>query len=66
MKFLLRDKDFDSIRVDIPNTNRSFELLKTEKDGYTLFEHCGDNVDAITTHNRLEWDLIWKMLTIEG
>ena len=66
MKFLLNDKDFDSVRADIPNSNRSFELLKTDKDEYSLVEHGGDNVDGLLVLTKTEWRILWQMLTIEG
>jgi hypothetical protein len=65
MKFLLNDKDFDSVRADIPNSNRSFELLKTDEDEYSLIEHGGDNVDGLLVLTKVEWRILWQMLTIE-
>jgi len=65
MKFLLNDKDFDSVRADIPNSHRSFELLKTDTDEYSLIEHGGDNVDGLLVLTKTEWRMLWQMLTIE-
>jgi len=65
MKFLLNDKDFDSFKADIPNTGKTFEILKLDKDEYCLLEHIGDSVGEIATFTKKELLVLWNMLTTE-
>jgi hypothetical protein len=63
MKFALADKDFDSVKADVPKSEKCFEILRTEKDEYTLFLHYGDNVEGIYEFNLDELKTLWKMMT---
>jgi len=65
MKFLLNDKDFDSFKATIPQTDKTFEILKLDKDEYCLLEHIGDNVGEISTFTKKELYVLWNMLTTE-
>ena len=66
MKFLLNDKDFDSFKADIPQTGKTLEILKLDKDEYCLLEHIGDNVGEIATFTKKELRVLWQMLSTEA
>jgi hypothetical protein len=59
------DKDFDSAKGDIGKTGRTLELLKTDKDEYSLMEHHGDNVEGLTTFTYEELKTLWRMITVK-
>jgi hypothetical protein len=61
-KFAL-NKDFESIRVNIPKAAKSFEINKIGKDEYALLEHAGDSVGEIYTFTKEELRSIWIMLS---
>lgn len=63
MKFSLSEKDFDSCRAEVPKSKKQFEILKTDKDEYTLLEHIGDNVNGIYEFTYEEIKTVWLMLT---
>jgi hypothetical protein len=63
-KFAL-NKDFESIRTNVPKTAKSFEISKFGKDEYMLLEHSGDSVGEIYTFTKEELKAIWIMLTTE-
>ena len=63
-KFLLDDKDFESTKVGVPKSEKSFEIHKADKDEYILLEHHGDNVGEIYSFTKSELKMLWKMLTI--
>ncbi len=63
MKFGIT-KDFDSAKGDIGKTGKSLELLKTDKDEYSLVEHDGSIVEAITTLTKEELHTLWRMMSV--
>lgn len=63
-KFAL-NKDFESIRTNIPKSAKSFEINKFGKDEYALLEHVGDSVGEIYTFTKEELKALWIMLTTE-
>ncbi len=62
MKFAI-DKDFESIRVGVPKSPKSFELLKIDKNEYVLLEHIGDSVGDIYSFTKEELKSLWIALT---
>jgi hypothetical protein len=56
-------KDFDSSKGDVGKTGKSLELLKTDKDEYSLLEHHGDNVEGLVTLTKEELHTLWRMMS---
>ena len=63
MRFALSDKDFNCVKADVPKSKKQFEILRTDKDEYTLFERIGDNVFGISEFNLEELKTLWRMMT---
>jgi hypothetical protein len=63
IKFALDNKDFDSCRADVPKTKITLEIMKTDKDDYTIFIHEGDFVAEMGVYTKSELKIIWEMLT---
>jgi len=63
MKFILDNKDFDSVRADAPKPGTSFEIKKIGKDDYPLFYHTSDSVFECWTFTKSEFKVVWKMLS---
>jgi len=63
MKFILADKDFESIIADVPESKISIELRKLDKKFYSIFYHYGDEVQECGTFTKEELWVIWKMLS---
>jgi len=64
-KFILSDKDIESIKAKIGNTANSFEILKLDDEDYGIFEHIGDNIIARAEFTKLEMKTLWQMLGTE-
>jgi len=64
-KFSLHDRDFDSVKAEIPKSKKVFEIIKLDKDEYCLLEHIGDSVGEIATFTKTELLVLWQMLTTE-
>ena len=62
-KFALNNKDFDSAKAQVPNTNKVLELLKQGKDEYVLLEHVGNSVGELMTLNKDEFKTLCILLT---
>ena len=63
MKFILDNKDFDSVKADAPKPDCSFEIRKIGKDDYALFYHTRDNVFECWTFTKFELRIIWEMMS---
>ena len=63
-RFLLHDKDFESMSADT-GKDRSVEIRKLDNGFYGIFQHCGDSVFESGVFNKKELFLIWKILTKE-
>jgi hypothetical protein len=63
-KFIFDNKDFESVKADIPKTDYHFELRKIDKIYYSIFEHIGNSVFECGTFTKTELKTIWQMLTI--
>ena len=63
MKFILDNKDFDSVKADAPKPDTSFEIRKIGKDDYALFYNTRDNIFECWTFTKSELKVIWKMLS---
>jgi len=61
-KFAL-DRNFESIRSNVPGAKNSLELSRFGKDEYNLFVHLGDTVTELGTFTKSELRTIWEMLT---
>jgi len=61
-KFILSDKDIESIKANISNTANSFEILKLDDDDYGIFEHIGDNIITRAEFTKQEMRTLWQML----
>ena len=64
-KFLLSDRDFESIKANVKNSNISVEIRKIDNDAYAIFEHVGNSVFERDTFTKEEMRTIWQMLTTE-
>jgi len=64
-KFILDDKDFDSVKGSISNSKKTFEIISLDKDECCLLEHVGDSVGELLTLTKKEWKLLKRMLTGE-
>jgi hypothetical protein len=64
-KFLLSDRDFESVKSRVGNTKTTLEINKIGKDEYAIFEHIGDSVFERDTFTKEEMKTIWQMLTTE-
>ena len=64
MKFGIT-KDFDSAKGDIGKTGKTLELLKTDKDEYSLLEHDKDTVEGLVTLTKEELKTLWKMMSVK-
>ena len=64
-KFLLSDRDFESVKANVKNSNISVEIRKIDNDAYTIFEHIGDSVFEGGTFSKIVMKTIWQMLTTE-
>ena len=64
MKFGIT-KDFDSAKGDIGKTGKTLELLKTDKDEYSLLEHDRDTVEGLVTLTKEELKTLWKMMSVK-
>lgn len=63
-KFLLSDRDFESIKSQIRNTTRTLEIMKIDNDDYGVFEHDGNHVYERGNYTKTELRVLWQMLTI--
>jgi len=64
-KFLLSDKDFESVKSQIGNTGRRLEIRKINNGCYSIFEYVGDSVFERDSFTKEEMRTIWQMLTTE-
>ena len=64
MKFGIT-KDFDSAKGDIGKTGKTLELLKTDKDEYSLLEHDRDTVEGLVTLTKEELHTLWRMMSVK-
>jgi hypothetical protein len=64
MKFGIT-KDFDNSSGQVGKTAKRLELLKTDKDEYSLMEHNGNIVEGLTTFTKEELKTLWKMMSIK-
>jgi hypothetical protein len=56
-------KDFESLIFGMPKSEKTFELVKIDKDEYALLEHKGNNVNEIYTFTKEELRTLWLALT---
>jgi len=64
-KFLLSDKNFESVKAQVGNTSTTLEILDLDNGYYGVFEHVGDHVFPCGEYNKLQLKTLWKMLTTE-
>jgi hypothetical protein len=64
MKFALDDKDFASMKADVPKQGSTLEIRKLGKD-YFIFNHYKNTVEDYGSFNKEELKAIWQMLTIK-
>lgn len=64
-KFILdSQKDFESIKADVPKSDVSFEIRKIDATLYSIFLHHKETVFECGTFSKTELKTIWQMLTI--
>ena len=64
-KFLLSDKDFESVKSHIGASTSTLEIRKINGGYYAIFEHVGDSVFERDTFTKEEMRTLWQMLTTE-
>ena len=64
-KFLLSDRDFESIKARIGSSTNTLEIRKINGGYYAIFEHVGNSVFERDTFTKEEMRTLWQMLTIE-
>lgn len=62
MKFAL-DRNFDSLKVKIPDSDKYFELRSFRKDEFILWEKTEEGTNEIYTFTKEELKVLWLMLT---
>ena len=63
MKFGIT-KDFDSAKGEIGESGKTLELLKTDKNEYSLLEHDRDTVEGLVTLTKEELHTLWRMMSV--
>ena len=61
--FILNDKDFESMKAPVANTDIVIELRKMPNKEYAVLEHIGGQVCENGTYTKRELEVLWKMLT---
>ena len=64
-KFLLSDRDFESVKARIGNTDRTLEIRKLDKKDYVVLEYIGDCVFESGVYTKEILETLWQMLTTE-
>lgn len=64
-KFLLSDKDFESIKSSCGTSGKTLELRKVGDNVYSIFEHIGNHVFERDSFTKEEMKTIWQMLTTD-
>jgi len=64
-KFLLSDKDFESIKARVGKTDRMLEIRKINKNDYCILEYLDNHVFEMGVYTKKEFETIWQMLTTE-
>ena len=64
-KFLLSDRDFESVKARIGSSTNTLEIRKINGGYYAIFEHVGNSVFERDTFTKEEMRTLWQMLTIE-
>jgi len=62
-KFLLGDKDFESIKTSVGST--TLEIRNLNNNYYGIFEHIGDQIFVIGELTKPQMKAIWQMLGTE-
>jgi len=64
--FILDNKDFDSMQVDIPEESVTLELKRLDKQYFAVFEHYGEKRDYVNesgVYTKNELKALWKILS---
>jgi len=64
--FILDDKDFDSVKVDIPEESVILELKRLDEKYFAVFEYYGEKRDLINeagVYTKKELETLWKILS---
>ena len=62
-KFLLSDKDFESIKASVGTT--TLEIRNLNNNYYGIFEHIGDQIFVIGELTKPQMERLWQMLGTE-
>jgi len=66
MRFILNEKDFESIKSNIPGTQYWIEITKISEVDYSVFIHrANGSVYENGTYTKEELKTIWKMLSVK-
>jgi hypothetical protein len=63
-KFALDDRDFSSMKADVPKLGSTLEIRKLNNE-YYIFSHHGDQIEDYGSFTKEELKAIWQMLTIK-
>ena len=63
MRFAFDNPDMDFAKAKVPYSDVIFEIIKTEKDAYSIFTLAGDTANEVATFTKEELKTLWKMLS---
>ena len=64
--FILDNKDFDSMQVDIPEESVTLELKRLDEKYFAVLEYYGEKRDLINeagVYTKKELETLWKILS---
>ncbi len=61
--FILDQKEFESIKAEVPKSDVILEIKRIDKTLYSIFYHYKDSVFESGTFTKPELKVLWQMLS---